>query len=173
MKFEIQEHPNHNVCSFKYEKMIFGAEFLDIYPPPNDDLLNRLYNIDTSKIKKFFKCKDIIAIHKFEDASWGNYVESALHILNEYDFIENKTIIDDENKHSIENQIQKVIDQFIQPYISNHGGYIQLQKFEDGLVYISMHGACDGCPSAIDTLYNGVENILKFKIKEIKAIKLI
>ena len=33
----------------------------------------------------------------------------------------------------------------IRPYIQNDGGDIEFVKFENGIVYVRMHGACVGC----------------------------
>jgi Fe-S cluster biogenesis protein NfuA len=47
-----------------------------------------------------------------------------------------------------------------------------LRKVDSGVVYVSLSGACAGCPGAVMTLRGGVERILKMRIKEVKAVKL-
>ena len=50
------------------------------------------------------------------------------------------------------------------------GGDINFESFEDGIVYVSLHGSCNGCPSSKITLKNGVEAILKEKISSVKEV---
>ena len=43
-----------------------------------------------------------------------------------------------------EEEIKKVIHK-LRPYLQRDGGDIEFIKFEDGIVYVQMHGACAGC----------------------------
>ena len=45
------------------------------------------------------------------------------------------------------------------------------EKFEEGIVYLRMQGACSGCPSSTATLKAGIENMLKHYIPEVKEVK--
>ncbi|MBN2799361.1 MAG: NifU family protein [Deltaproteobacteria bacterium] len=49
----------------------------------------------------------------------------------------------------------------VRPALQRDGGDIQLHKVEDNDVYVSLVGACAGCPSATITLRLGVERHLK------------
>ena len=53
------------------------------------------------------------------------------------------------------------------------GGDIVYKKFEKGIVYLHMQGACSGCPSSTATLKAGIENMLKHYIPEVKEIRAI
>lgn len=48
----------------------------------------------------------------------------------------------------------------IRPYIERDGGNISLLKIEDGVVYVKMGGACEGCFALDITLKQGVEKLL-------------
>ena len=52
----------------------------------------------------------------------------------------------------------------------NNAGIGIFNKFEDGVVYISMRGSCDGCPASTMTLKNGVENLLKHYVPEVESV---
>ena len=52
----------------------------------------------------------------------------------------------------------------LKPYIHQHNGDIEFVKFENGIVYVTMHGACVGCPISLYTLKLGVEEALKEKV---------
>ncbi len=69
-------------------------------------------------------------------------------------------------------QVKKVIDRDIKPFIEADGGIIHLVKVSQGIVYVQLKGACAGCPGSVITLRSGVERILKTKINGIKAVKL-
>ena len=50
------------------------------------------------------------------------------------------------------------------------GGDIELVKFEHGIVYVRLHGACVGCPVSMFTLKLGVEKTLKDQISEVNEV---
>ena len=60
---------------------------------------------------------------------------------------------------NIERQIKDIIEK-IRPYLNNDGGDIEYLKFEDGVVYVRMLGACEGCAAIDDTLKDGIEALL-------------
>jgi Fe-S cluster biogenesis protein NfuA/nitrite reductase/ring-hydroxylating ferredoxin subunit len=49
----------------------------------------------------------------------------------------------------------------IRPYIHSHGGEVELISVEDGVVHVSMSGACQGCVGSAITLQRGVEAALR------------
>ena len=55
-------------------------------------------------------------------------------------------------------QIKKTIKK-IRPYINSDGGDIEFVRFEDGIVYVRLLGACVGCSSADTTVKGGVESL--------------
>jgi len=62
------------------------------------------------------------------------------------------------------------MDEYIRPVIAEDGGEIKFVKFEDGVVYIQMEGACHGCPHASDTIQYGIEAVLKRYVPEVKKV---
>lgn len=57
-------------------------------------------------------------------------------------------------------QIQKVIDNEVNPFVANHGGHIELVDYFNQNVYIEMSGGCQGCAASSATLQQGIEQIL-------------
>lgn len=49
----------------------------------------------------------------------------------------------------------------VRPALQRDGGDIELVRVEDNDVYVTLVGACAGCPSATITLKLGVERILR------------
>lgn len=58
-------------------------------------------------------------------------------------------------------QIQKVINDEVNPFVANHGGHIELVDFLDKNVYLEMSGGCQGCAASTATLKQGIERILR------------
>jgi Fe-S cluster biogenesis protein NfuA len=56
--------------------------------------------------------------------------------------------------------IQKLIDEEINPAISNHGGVVELLDVVDSKVYIRFAGGCQGCSMVSVTLIRGVTRVI-------------
>ena len=52
----------------------------------------------------------------------------------------------------------------VRPYLQADGGDVDFIKFEDGIVYVSLIGACDGCSMINETLDAGIGIILKEEV---------
>ncbi|WP_315115030.1 NifU family protein [uncultured Clostridium sp.] len=72
----------------------------------------------------------------------------------------------------IEN-IEKIIDSEIRPYLKEHYGDIELLGFHDGIVEVKLIGQCNGCPSAKYTVEDVIESKLKEEFKEVEKVTLI
>ena len=66
-------------------------------------------------------------------------------------------------------KIETVLD-LLRPNIQMDGGDIELVKFEDGIVYIRLLGACVGCPMSVYTLKMGIEEALKAELPEVLEV---
>ena len=67
------------------------------------------------------------------------------------------------NQEEITNKIETVLNK-IRPFLNHDGGDIEFLEFRDGVVYVRMIGACEGCALIEDTLQDGVANILKEEV---------
>lgn len=63
-------------------------------------------------------------------------------------------------------KINEVIDN-IRPYLQNDGGDVKFNRYENGVVYVSMIGACSNCAIANVTLEDGIEAALINEIPEV------
>lgn len=70
----------------------------------------------------------------------------------------------------IETEIKKVINK-LKPYLNRDGGDIDFIKFEDGIVYVHMLGACAGCTMLDATLKEGVEMILVEEVPGVLEVR--
>lgn len=66
-------------------------------------------------------------------------------------------------------RINEVLDK-IRPYLENDGGSVTLNKYENGVVYVTLVGACSNCPMASITLKEGIEHALISEISEVKKV---
>lgn len=66
-------------------------------------------------------------------------------------------------------EIKKILDK-IRPYINGEGGDIEFVKFEEGIVYIRLTGACVGC-GAMDSTFEGIETLLTEYVPEVIGVK--
>lgn len=68
-------------------------------------------------------------------------------------------------------QIKELIETRVRPAVANDGGDIVYRGFRDGVVFLSMQGACSGCPSSTATLKNGIETLLKHYVPEVTEVR--
>lgn len=74
-------------------------------------------------------------------------------------------------EEEVKQKITEIIDEYIQPSVEMHGGRVSLHEFNDGIATIFMSGACSGCSMSSLTLHAGIENMLKYYIPEVIAVK--
>lgn len=67
-------------------------------------------------------------------------------------------------------KIQATLDK-VRPFLQRDGGDVVFDSFVDGIVYIKMLGACDGCAFIDQTIKDGIEIILLEEVPEVKGVK--
>lgn len=61
----------------------------------------------------------------------------------------------------------------IRPYLQADGGDVQFVDFQDGVVTVTMMGACAGCFMASADISEGVQAILIDEVAEVKEVRLV
>ena len=81
--------------------------------------------------------------------------------------------MNDRTKEEIVKNIDYIINEYVQPAVEQHGGYIKLEDFdmESGKVQVLLQGSCSGCASSTITLKMGVENMLKHYVPEVNGVE--
>ena len=64
-------------------------------------------------------------------------------------------------------RIEEVLDKQVRPSLRAHGGEIQVDHLEDGVLYVKLLGQCAGCPSADLTNETLVEAELVKELPEV------
>jgi len=72
-------------------------------------------------------------------------------------------------EHGVIERIQAVLEE-LRPAILQDGGDIHFVRFENGTVYVQLHGACVSCPISFITLKMGIEAQLKAKIPGVESV---
>jgi Fe-S cluster biogenesis protein NfuA len=67
--------------------------------------------------------------------------------------------------------IKELLETRVRPAVAGDGGDIVFRGFRDGVVFLGMKGACSGCPSSTATLKNGIENLLRHFLPQIRAVE--
>jgi len=70
----------------------------------------------------------------------------------------------------ITTRVRRVID-MVRPYMRSHGGDVELVEVRDAVVYVRLHGSCNGCSMAAVTLREGVEEALRANVPEIRGVE--
>jgi Fe-S cluster biogenesis protein NfuA len=73
---------------------------------------------------------------------------------------------------TLASQIAATIEQQIRPFVERDGGSIAFHAFDDGVVYVTMTGACSSCAAVSITLKSGVERTLRKAFREVKSVAL-
>ena len=66
----------------------------------------------------------------------------------------------------IEKEVIKALEK-VRPYLQNDGGDVTFKRYENGIVYVKLQGACSNCPMAMMTLEDGIENVLTTEVPEV------
>jgi Fe-S cluster biogenesis protein NfuA len=69
----------------------------------------------------------------------------------------------------MQDKVEEVLNK-IRPILIKDGGNVELIEVNDGTVKLKLVGACADCPMSTLTLKNGIEQILKQEIPEVKEV---
>ncbi len=67
-------------------------------------------------------------------------------------------------------QIESVLND-LRPNLQADGGDVELVDFRDGVVYVQLVGACNGCPMSQITLKMGIEKLLVENVPGVKEVR--
>ena len=142
----------------------------------NNDLVKNILSING--VTGVFLSKDFLSINKDQNIDWEDIKHIAQSLIGEFylegkDFIYDENITDENEKEfqEIEKKIIKILDDKIRPAVARDGGDIKLKEYKNGIVKVQLKGSCSGCPSSTMTLKQGVQNLLKHYIPEVKEVE--
>ena len=71
----------------------------------------------------------------------------------------------------IEDKINYLLYNDINPGLASHGGVVSLSEMAEGIAVLEFGGGCQGCSAVSLTLKEGVEKTLMEKIPELKGVR--
>ena len=125
--------------------------------------------------------ENFISVKKSENVKWDILKPSIISSINDYFEKNEKPVltqkqeepIKQEEENNTVKEIKEVLDSKIRPAVAKDGGDIKFVSFKDGTVKLELRGSCSGCPSSMMTLKNGVQNLLRHYVKEVKNVEAI
>lgn len=72
----------------------------------------------------------------------------------------------------MKNETEEIIEIInkLKPFLINDGGNIEFVKYEDGIVYIRMMGACANCGMLDITLKEGIEAAIMSEVEGVRGV---
>ena len=65
---------------------------------------------------------------------------------------------------------QAALDE-IRPHLQRDGGDIEFDSIDGKVLKVKLRGACSGCPMALQTLKQGVQNFVCERVPEIESVE--
>lgn len=135
----------------------------------------RLFDIEG--VAGVFLGSDFVSVSKVAASDWAALKPRVLAALMEHfttgQVVMNEDVSDEavDDSDPVILQIKELIATRVRPAVMQDGGDIVFNRFEDGVVYLEMRGACAGCPSSTATLKSGIENMLRHFVPEVIEVR--
>jgi len=184
----IQTEPTPNPQTLKFipgvTVMAEGvADFRTAEEAEASPLAERLFQVDG--VDGIYFGLDFVSVTKHENVEWHHIKPSILGIIMEH-FTAGLPLLKDgakvaeasghaaagnEADSEVVSQIVELLDTRVRPAVAQDGGDIVFHGFDNGVVYLAMQGACQGCPSSTMTLKHGIENLLRHYVPEVEEVR--
>ena len=183
MFIQTENTPNPNTVKFLPGQAVMSkgvAEFKTMEEAAASMMAQKIFGLDG--VVSVFYGSDFISVTKEEDAGWEalkTRIMAAImdHYMTGFPLF--REGMDPQVQGAAENadedeltlQIKELLDTRVRPMVAMDGGDIVFDRFEEGIVYLTMRGACSGCPSATMTLKSGIENMLRHYVPEVLEVR--
>ena len=177
MFVQTENTPNPNSLKFIPGKKVSNFSSYEISSKLNinNEAIRNILSING--VKSIFLSKDFLSVNKDENAVWEDLKHIIISLINDYYSDGNNVVLDEDssidskvNLTEIENKIIKILETKIRPAVARDGGDIIFKEYKNGIVTVQLQGSCSGCPSSKMTLKQGVENLLRHYIPEVKEV---
>ena len=172
--------PNPNSLKYKVGKMLIPGGSANFPTKQSAEtrspLARRMFDLEG--ILGVFIGSDFFTITREEGIAWGDinarlapaleaFFESGEPVLQGKAPAERPVIGDVGVSPQVVEKIQQLLEDKVRPAVMQDGGDIIYRGFQNGTVYLEMHGACSGCPSSTATLKMGIETMLREHLPDI------
>ena len=189
MFIETETTPNPATLKFLPGQQVMPSGTRDFATPEEAEaspLAEALF--DTGEVTGVFFGGDFISVTAAPGADWSALKPQVVAVLLDH-FVsqaplfaggtasgfsvptEDEAVDDDPADAEIVEQIKELIETRVRPAVAGDGGDIRYRGFRDGVVYLTMQGACSGCPSSTATLKHGIEGLLKHYVPEVTEVR--
>jgi Fe-S cluster biogenesis protein NfuA len=181
MFIQTENTPNPSTVKFLPGRAVMKtgvAEFENAQAGAKSPLAERIFAIEG--VQSVFFGADFVSVTKTDSVAWPDIKARILAAVMQhfsmgeplfYDGEAEKTGGNDDLLDEISKQIKELIDKRVRPAVAMDGGDIVFERFDEGIVYLKMRGACAGCPSSTVTLKNGVETMLRHYVPEVLEVR--
>ena len=169
--------PNPNSLKFLPDKSVSKIGPIEIKSKTDSDneLVRNILSING--VTGIFLGEDFLSVNKDDETNWEDLKHIIISFINDY-YVNGKNVVLDVSENlnknnqlsEIEKKIIKILETKIRPAVSKDGGDIKFKEFKDGVVKVQLQGSCSGCPSSVITLKQGVENLLRHYVPEVKEV---
>src|SRR5688500_8246926 len=184
MFIETETTPNPATLKFLPGQAVMPSGTRDFASPEDAEaspLAQALF--DTGEVTGVFFGRDFVSVTAAPGVDWSALKPQVVAVLLDHFVsqaplfaggdasgfavpLEEEAIDDDPADAEIVEQIKELIETRVRPAVAGDGGDIRYRGFRDGVVYLTMQGACSGCPSSTATLKQGIAGLLKHYVPE-------
>lgn len=75
-----------------------------------------------------------------------------------------------DNNADLGTRVQSVIDNYLNPALGGHGGFVNLVKVEGTKVFLELGGGCQGCAGARATMRAGVTAVIMEHVPDVTEV---
>ena len=177
MFIQTEVTPNPNSLKFLPEKEVSKIGPLEVKSKndTNNELLRNILSING--VTGIFLGEDFLSVNKRKEINWEEIKHIIISFINDYYSSNNDSVIEEKkdleknnNLSDIEKKIINLLETKIRPAVAKDGGDIKFKEFKSGVVKVQLQGSCSGCPSSTATLKQGVENLLRHYVPEVKEV---
>ena len=178
MFIQTEKTPNPATLKFLPGQTVLSsgsAEFVSREEAQRSPLASRLFGI--TGVKSVFFGNDFVSVSKQDDTDWAMLKPMILAGLMEHlstdqpIMLEPQKVEDTSQDDEVTAAIRELILTRVRPAVMMDGGDISFERFDNGVVYLRLKGACSGCPSSTVTLKMGIENMLRHYVPEVTEVR--
>ncbi|MGE0420483.1 MAG: NifU family protein [Acetobacteraceae bacterium] len=182
MFIETEGTPNPATLKFLPGQEVMGlstADFASSRSAERSPLAAALFLLPG--VSRVFLGGDFVTVTKSDDITWADLKPRVLAAIMDH-FVAGRPVIEagdddmfeedvDPADQEIVEQIKELLETRVRPAVAGDGGDIVFRGYREGIVRLSMMGACSGCPSSRATLKHGVENMLRHYVPAVVAVE--
>lgn len=185
-----EDTPNPESLKFVVNRMLFQGSTADFKTAGDaqkwSPLATEIFALPY--VRNVYICNNFITVTKDSDTNWEDIKLRLKEFIKKY-LAAGNPVIDEAYRDELERAnleelqkgysgddvtiVQKIMDlieNVVKPAVANDGGNIEFRGYDQGVVTVSLHGSCSGCPSATITLKSGIEGMLKRMIPEVREV---